>query len=296
MIFMTFSPITLSQREKAEKIRKQYGNTQSAWHAFHSLLIWQTHLGLTIHLEDDFFAVRYGAAGENCYYMPCGKPEKVLRFLEELRQQGDFRLFFANQSDVRFLREQVPFPLHFQYDRDSSEYLYDVDAHCSMKGTRFSKLRYEIRQLEQAHRMTSKPLDNSDKEAVETILRAWAEQKHLEYGRHEGDLDAVISLFRNGHTLGVRGIMVFMDGMPAAIAAGAPLSEEGCDLCLYKQSVRERGLGIYTFRKFVEQLQGTYRFINMEEDIGIPGLRIHKQKLQPDGMSHMWEAVYGNAY
>ena len=289
---MVSVPITISQRETVERLRQQYGHRYAAWNAFHSLFLWQNALGLSILAEEDFFAVRYGAKGENCWYMPCGSPARILSFLEELRQTGSFRLFYARKEDIDFLKESFPHPMTFRFDRDGSEYLYDVAEQCAMPGRKFSLIRHGISKLHRRYAVTVRPLTPERIGDAEQIMRDWANRKGLDFEKQEGDIPESMLLLHNQEALHTDGVLVYLDGVPTAIAAGAFLSEETADMSLYKVSRKEPGLSFLLFHEWNMRVQGRCRLMNAEEDLGIMGLRDHKQRLRPAGLSEMWEAVY----
>ena len=41
----------------------------------------------------------------------------------------------------------------------------------------------------------------------------------------------------------------------------------------------------------MRRVSGPYGWINLEEDLGLAGLRRMKKSLQPSGMNQIWEAV-----
>ena len=289
---MVFEPITPAHREAVERIRRTWGAGTCSSHAFQSLYLWQNVMQLTIHPEDDFFAVRIRRNGENCWFMPCGNPEKILRFLDSLRQKGGFRLFYVQTDEMRFLKENLPFPLTFRQDRDAWEYLYDTAEQCRAEGRRFSQIRYVINRLKRLYHTEIRPLTPETADDAEAVIRAWSARKEISFDLHEGDVTEACTVIRQQEMLSSAGVIVYLDGIPSAVSAGFPISSDTFDLCLYKQSIRERGLGYLSFHALNQQAADSFRFVNLEEDLGIPGIRDHKLRLRPAGFTEMWEAIY----
>ena len=288
-----FTRITLGQRDAVNRIRAKYRHTLSAWHAFHSLFLWQNALRLTLHLEEELFAVKYGLAGENCYFMPCGAPNAVNAFLADLREQGGFRLFFLRSEDVRLLSQTFPSAFRFRYDRNSSEYLYDIDAGCLLKGKDYRNIRHKLQKIRNQHRITAEPLTADSIPAAEEIVRKWQAQKCLTDNSVLDDVRSSRCFFNNMLALSARGTIISLDGVPSAVAAGIPLSETVFDFCIHKQISNDRGLGTLSYQMLMQQLRGQYLLLNAEEDMGMAGLRLNKQEMKPCRMNRMWEAVYG---
>ena len=51
-----------------------------------------------------------------------------------------------------------------------------------------------------------------------------------------------------------------------------------------------QGLTYYVLRELMLSLPGRYRWFNLEEDLGLPGLRAMKEHFLPDGRHEMWGA------
>ena len=292
---MTYTPITLEQQAQINRIRLGYGSKTAAWHAFHSLFLWQETLKLSLLLEDDFFAVRYGAKGENAYFMPCGAPEKVLQFLRRLSESGKFRLFNVCAEDKAFLEQAAPGAFRFRYDRDSSEYLYDIQKNTDLSGKQNRYIRRDIRSLTEAHQLETEPLTQQNIQTARQIVADWFHADIRGEIIRQAELNIAEKLFQNMDALSVQGFLLYLDGIPAAVAAGIPLSDTVFDFTLLKQASGEKGLGTFMYYTLMQKLSGAYQYLNAEEDMGIAGLRQKKTEMHPCGMVDIWEAVYEKA-
>lgn len=288
---MIFSPIRMSDREAIDRIRARYHRQTSAWFAFHSLYLWQDTLGLSILLEDAFFVVRYGIMGQHCYFMPCGDPARVRAFLHELTEGGSFRIFYATEADLPMLLREFP-QLRLHYDRSGSEYLFDIDALCDLSDSKYHRIRHQLHSIRNKHDVSVVPLSADNTEEAKLIVRNWFHRDRDRPETRVTDLHVTKMLFDEAEALGVRGVVVRLDGEPAGFAAGIPLSESVFDLCIRKQVTGERGFGTFLYLVLIESLRGEFRLLNAEEDMGIPGMRAKKTELKPTGLLHVWEAVY----
>lgn len=288
---MAFSPIRMSDRAAIDRIRSRYGRETSAWFAFHSLYLWQATLGLSIQLEKDLFVVRYGIMGERCFFMPCGAPQRVRQFLEELMQSGSFRLFYAQEADLPMLLHDFP-QLRLRYDRNGSEYLFDIEASCTLHDSQYRRIRHQMNALRNRHDIQVLPLSQENAGDAKLIIRNWFHRDRDRPETRVTDLYVTKLLFDEAAALGVRGVVIYLDGEPSGFAAGIPLSDSVFDLCIRKQVTGERGFGTFLYLAVMESLRGEFRLLNAEEDMGIPGLRAKKTELKPTGLLHVWEAVY----
>ncbi len=94
---------------------------------------------------------------------------------------------------------------------------------------------------------------------------------------------------QNMQKLGMTGILVFVDGIPYAVAAGYPISKDTYDLFLAKEKSHLAGVGYFVKREFFLSLPKQYQYLNIEEDLGEEGLREMKKRLVPIRMNEIWE-------
>lgn len=287
-----FSRIVPEMRDAVNRIRVRYGHTLSAWHAFHSLYLWQDQLGLSIYLTDDMYAVKFESLGRSCYMMPCGAPDRILEFLETLQQKGKFRLCFLRREDVLFLLEKFPYPLSFPYDRNNTEYLFDIESACGMKGKAYRNIRHKLLRIQSQHEVYAEPLTRSNLPAAINIVRIWHDGKQSVSQQKSDDADVAVFFLRHMEELSASGSLIYMDGEPVSVAAGIPISDTVFDFCVHKQISASKGLGTLSYLMLMEQFRGKYTLLNAEEDMGIPGLRVNKQEMHPCRLLDMWEAVY----
>ena len=286
---MNFEPITLAQRDTIEQSRMRYGHTVSAWHAFHSLWLWQDVLKLTVLADDGFYAVRYGAKGDHAYFMPCGNPDRIKAFLDSLRETGSFRLYYLREQDKAFLEAYAPGMFQFTYDRDGSEYLYDIAEQCAMSGTKFKKNRQQIHRLQKSSAVEVKPLTAETLPDAAEIEKLWFAQKESDLNDRVRRIADFYAAFRD---CGMQGLVIHQNGMPTAFIAGMPVSDTVFDACLLRISGDTPDLGLFACHALMQQISGEYPVLNAEEDMGLPGLRTFKQKMHPCGMADLWEAIY----
>ena len=91
--------------------------------------------------------------------------------------------------------------------------------------------------------------------------------------------------------LNMNGVIVYADGMPAAIAAGYFISDSMYDISLCRQAIHDPDIAVYARHQLFARLPQTIRLINAEEDLGLEGLRILKQGMRPVSLLTMFEGV-----
>lgn len=275
--------------KQVEMLRYRYGHVLSS-HAFSSLYLWRNAMGLKLYLAEDCFTVKCTGRGSNTWFFPCGEKNAVYRFLER-HQEADFSLCYLRKQDVEFLEEVFPGAFLFQPEQDADEYLYDREGHRTLRGKAYANVRTQLHKVMREHRLWAETLTEQNVEQVWEVLQQWSALRQRQQrtdGLENASVDREGILCRK--ELGITGIIVYMDGEPYAVEAGYPLSGDTYDLYLSKEKAQVPGLAYYAKRIFFLSLDARYRYINMEEDLGLEGLRKMKTILAPVEKNLIWQA------
>lgn len=281
-------PVTLQRAEAVERIRLAHGHLTSA-HAFPSLWLWREEMELSLFLEEDLFAVRCGRRGKNTWFFPCGERQAVRAFLERAGAAPEFALCYVRTEDCAFLEREFPGRFRLRERPDDSEYLYDAAGQRELCGGSLRKVRQAIVHLEKNFRADCEPLTAGNLAEALAVVRAWKPHSAGACGLSEhGQAERFLNRL---DAFGGSGVLVRLDGTAVSVMAGCPIGPGLYDGMVSKQSVREPGLFEYTWRSFFARLPERYALVNMEEDLGIPGLRLMKRRLRPEGMIRMFDVV-----
>ncbi len=279
--------ITLFHRDRVEGLRFKYGHELSS-HAFLSIFLWRKELKLYIYSNEDVFSVKCGLKGSNTWFFPCGSSEGKIKFIKEHMAAEDFALCYMRRQDVEFMEEYFPGGFGFKRDEASDEYIYKKEEHGTLIGKKYAKLRTQVHKAEREHEFKTQELtDKNIKDALSILENFCAGESNGECRiSDKGVVREAIEMF---DILGIRGILTYMDNKPYSIAAGYPLTEDTFDMFLAKEREPVQGCNYYVKRKFFLSLPHEYSYINMEEDLGISGLRRMKTLLAPVKMNEIWE-------
>lgn len=130
-------------------------------------------------------------------------------------------------------------------------------------------------------------LDGRNTADARQILDIWA-SGHSAWGGD--DRQAALRALEEREALGLYGVVVYLEGRPASFMLGFPLGEDVFDAAVGKSAVNVQGLTYYTLWQLMRSLPERYRWFNLEEDLGLPGLRDMKGHFLPDGKHEVWEA------
>ena len=279
--------LSLSKFNRIESIRREYNNNSAAI-SFLSMYMWRNVYGDKIVCNDDMYSLRYESAGDNCWFFPCGSRESKIEFISERLDEGSCVFRYALDEDVAFLNEEFAGRFDIVAAPEDSEYLYDVNEHRDVVGHALSDCRRRNRNLEKNYDVHVERLTDQNCDLAKHLFEEYGGSRSgdgiLNTNGSEIDLD----FLSRAEELGVEGVIVYLDGRPAGVSAGFYLSDSVFNMFLGISDGLIGGLSYYTKQQLIKRLGSEAKIFNLEEDLGIDGLRRMKQELHPIGMNDMW--------
>lgn len=286
---MTTREITLKEKEKIEHLRRCYGHELSV-HAFHSLYLWQGQLGLSLYLGENMFCVRSAWHGGNAWYFPCGEENECRTFIDTRRKEKDFKLAALRREDVLWMRREYQDGWKYLPKESEDEYIYSIREHLELRGGAYANMRTQVHKVEREYRIGISMLDASNEEDAIAIIRKWRCRKGEPREDSLTDDQVSETLIRMRRELSAEGIVVYLDGRPVSVAAGVPLSKDTFNIVLAKSTENLQGVSYYSKRELMKKLRDRFQYINLEDDMGIEGLRRMKRAMRPVRKNKIWEA------
>lgn len=289
---MILRSITFQDKEKIENLRKIYRH-ELAVHAFASLYLWQEQLGLSLYMGNSMFCVKSAWYGANAWYFPCGEEKEIRDFIGLRRKEKDFKLVCLRPKDVLWMQKEYPDGWNYKQDKTGDEYIYSIKEHLELRGRAYANMRTQVHKVEREYKPETYLLDTWNGKDAVYIIREWRRRK----GRFQDGLlsdDQVNeTLIRLRRELSGEGVIVYLDGRPVSVVAGVPLSSDTFDIIIAKSTENTQGMSYYAKREFMKSIWDRFRYINLEDDMGIPGLRTMKTAMCPVRKNRLWEAEQG---
>ncbi len=262
-----FRRIKLSDKSEVESIRQRYPSKLSDY-TFALLYCWQKTMRLQIYLYNDMYVIKT----EDYYFCPMGEESKCIAFIDMLRKlYGNISFRFCdNEAAIRI-------NIHYGTDavlsvcEDDSDYLIPIETLESFPGGKLHKRRTEYHH----YRDLIPPPETVTvtKENLDIV-------KELIFTDDKFDSEAAAVAVCNFEKLGFEGIVVKREG----IAVGFMLVSSQYDGIRQAHFCRcvdeEKGAMLYLVRAAMLFGERSDKFINLEDDMGVPGLRHFKQSLR----------------
>lgn len=275
--------------ERMESIRLKTNDEANA-KTFHSGYIWAEPMNIKVHLEDGLYAMKNNIHGETAWNFPVGEEKAKIAFLNELVHIKGLKLLKLTKEDVGFVEKHYPYMFNIEEAMDDSEYVYDSYEHTKMEGKAFANLRRTMNKFHREHEVKTVMLTMDNMQMAIEVMQAWGKGHE---GRGELDTSGTeIDGFLTDHyeELCMVGTLTYVDDVPSAVVMGYHITENTCDIAEIKVMPCIVNIGYIAVEEFMNAFNNKYRYFNIEEDMGIEGLREYKRRLKPCRMVTLYNA------
>lgn len=210
--------------------------------------------------------------------------ETILKCREIFESQGHpFSLRLVPFHLMEIIKEACP-EISFRDDRPNYDYVYLTQELIDLKGRAFhgkkNHLNYFKKNFEYEYvEMTSDMADDAMRFIAEFNARKDVPAHEMELLKMEEI--AMDDVFRNIEAVGYNAGAILIDGKIEALAIGGQLGKNTITEHIEKANVNYRGLYQAINNEFCRHVASKAKYINREEDMGIPNLRKAKLSYNP---------------
>lgn len=221
--------------------------------------------------------------------------------IQDARERGiPCCLSSMSREDCQSLEELYPGAFRFHSDRDSFDYVYDINDLADLKGRRFQRKRNHLHRFHDAHPYCAAvPLTSDNLPAAREMIEQWFAARLREDPHEDFHLEqlAISRAFENMDKLNLEGLVLTEHGQILAVTLGSPLSDTVFDVHFEKARMDVDGAYTAINREFALYLRSRHpglRYLNREDDLGMEGLRKAKLSYHPAYMvekywARLWE-------
>ncbi len=170
-------------------------------------------------------------------------------------------------------------------DRDNFDYVYSTEELANLKGKKYDGKRNLIRKFEQNHRGEIRALTDSELEGCLKLVERWEASSPQENRtmdeRGRAAAQAIKEALVNFGLLGLSGKVAIIDNEVEGFCLGEKLNRETVVVHVELASREIAGLHQFLNRECARTIWQEYKYINREQDAGIPGLRQAKLSYHP---------------
>lgn len=195
------------------------------------------------------------------------------------------RLTSLRHEDCDLLEALYPGQFRIHHDRNSFDYLYNIEELATLKGKKFQKKRNHLNKFRQLHpNYRVEPICDANTPLVQALLERWYKGK-LELDPSADffmEQIAISKALRCREALQMEGL-VLMDGDEIlAMTMGSFLSSDTFDVH-FEKAIEETAYVAMcsSFAAYLMNKHPQLRLLNREDDMGIEGLRKSKLAYNP---------------
>jgi uncharacterized protein len=180
---------------------------------------------------------------------------------------------------------------HCAPDENDFDYVYLASDLAELKGKKYDGKRNRIKKFEKSHASQYVRIGPADLAACRDLFEEWLADKGENGGAIDAQKDAIQEALLHFRELGLTGGAIVAEDRIAAFSIGERLNGDTAVIHIEIVSPRYEGLAQLMNREFVRHEWADCRFINREQDLGIPGLRRAKLSYHPDHRVekyHIW--------
>ncbi len=221
------------------------------------------------------------------FTFPIGKhnPKAAFdRICREFQESGtEFALYMVHPEMFAQIEEWYPGRYKIEYNRDEADYLYEYKTLSELKGKKLHGKRNHINRFEEKFpNYEYEAIDDTNyKECIELAFN-WEKENNPDGAEDKiYERDIIAKALKDREILGLIGGLIRVDGRVIAFTLGEPINDS-CFVVHFEKAYADiQGAYPMINREFVRRQLKGYKYINREEDLGIPGLRHAKTSYQP---------------
>ena len=298
-----FKPFSLEEKALYDSFLMSAGE-RGCEYSFTNLFLWGRQQAAVLHGHLAFFS-QFNR--RSVYLFPVGSGDKrpVLEaIMEDARQRGiPCRLTGLTQDDCAQLERLFPGRFRIHFDRNSFDYVYNIEDLAELKGRKFQRKRNHLNRFLEAHPdHLLDPITDENASRAEKLVELWYEARQQEDPTADFHMErsALKKALKHRKALGLEGLLLSDGDQLLAMTMGSPLSESTFDVHFEKALDRVDGAYAAINRGFARYLRDKYpalRYLNREEDMGLEGLRKAKLSYCPDHMIEKnWACLLEDGY
>lgn len=268
-------------------------NQDNSTYNFTNMFMWEQEGGIT-YAEICDCLVLFFQFGKNppMVSYPLGNGDKkaaIAMVCEYLNAEG-VRPLFRNLSEwmKEELEEIYPDKFEFIYDRNNSDYVYEIEQLITLKGKKLHQKRNHFNYFKNNYQFEYRRLTEDDMSDCKKLFDAWISDKDEDI---ESARKATYAVIDNFTKLDVVGGGIWVDGALSAASFAEPVTEDTVLAHLEFGKPDIRGIFNAINQQFCEHEWSSYSYINREEDMGLDGLRQAKLAYRPIRFVDKYAAV-----
>lgn len=282
-----FKPITLNDKEIFNDFLAQDPPHVSEL-TFTNLFMWRICNDTLWKTEDDCILVVLRPQDVPPYGLPPVGPgdkasamRKLAGYLSEISSEPRIARVDKNTLDQYINPDEYA----VMEDRDNFDYVYLAEDLINLSGKRFHGKRNHLNKFLKNYEFEYRALDDDLVKNFMELQEDWCEIRDCEASEDLSNENvAVYEALKNYGRLDFRGGAILIDSKVEAFSLGERLNHDTAVIHIEKANPEIPGLYVAINNHFCASEWSHLKYVNREQDLGVPGLRKAKESYNPDHM------------
>lgn len=287
---LDFRTPTLEDKERIDSFVRKCGQIGCDV-SFTNTFIWRQRYDIRVAFDDDTYYKAYAIDGKiSGYAAPVTKGDlrkAIDTVVADARERGVEPLIgLLSDANAELLRHMYADKVRITEDRDSFDYIYERENLATLGGKKYHAKRNHIaRFMRNCENYSVKELCKENLSDAMSVAERW-----LDGDDDHGEMTAIREAFQNFDTLGMFGLILYVDDRAVAMCAASEINDCVCDVN-FEKAVEVDGAYSVINNEFAKHFS-KYTLVNREEDMGLEGLRKAKLSYHPDILYRKSIAVF----
>ena len=280
-----FEPISLAHKPLFDELLT-WEDSKSSGSSFGNVFLWDLYCRRSVARLGDRLGIEFLCRKGPFYAFPSGRGDlrgAVEALRERARTQGysPFRMNGVTAPERRALEECFPDRFTFTECRDDFDYICTVESVATLAGKKLHGKRNFCNRFEASYTWSFEDMTKAHFAPCLDLLDEWDREKD---GGDAEENRAIRRVFENWDALGMTGGVLFADGAPVAFTIGERIGADIVDIHFEKARADIPGAYPMVAREYARRIAETQpeiRYLNREEDMGLPNIRRAKEEWYP---------------
>jgi len=249
---------------------------------FTNLYAWRHAYKLKACRLGGFIILRSDSEPQIRFFDPIGRGDKA-KAVEKILQ--DSKAIFIRLPEETIVSFADQARLRIEPDTDNADYLYKLESLVSLGGRKYDGKRNLIKKFQAANTYEYITMDSANVEECLEFEERWCAIRNCD--RIEGlskERQAIREMVKNFSNFELIGGAIKIQGNYSAVALAEKLNPDTLVMHVLKADPNIGGLYQAVLWEFLSRQAGGFTYVNLEQDLGQPGLRKAKQSYHPLGM------------
>jgi hypothetical protein len=284
--FPRFANLTLEDKPFFDLLFEQT-QPQVSELAFTNLFVWSASEPVQVSQLDEVVLIQRRRLRDSATFLlpPLGKMamSEVVRRLEAMSFETRLPPFYGfSPQQVQQLGNEFE---KVESDRDDWDYVYLTSDLADLPGDKYYPKRNFISRCLSKYECRYSNVGPKEIQDCLQLQTQWCNLRSCsEVQGLEAENTAIKTTFENYERLGIFGGAVYVDGRLEAFTLSEPLNDDTAVIHFEKANPEIEGLYQLVNQWFCQKSLGKFKYVNREQDLGIPGLRKAKESYYPHHM------------